>query len=207
LYVGLVISAAEVARRKFHIPTFYLRGLVHVSIANWVFPTFWLFRSLWAALIPPIGGILLNLTCWRTGLLSFMEEKGKGYLGTVLYPISFALLLALFWESGRRYAAGAGVLIMGWGDPLAYFVGSRWGRHRYKVWGGAKSLEGTGAMFGCAFIIVLTVFLVTRHSLLHSLLASLAVAAAASVAEAVGSKGYDNLTVPIVTAASCYYLA
>ena len=205
--MGGIILAAEVARRKFHIPTFYLRGLVHISIANWVFPTFWLFRSLWAALLPPIGGIFLNLVSWRTGLLSSIEEKSKGHLGTVLYPISFALLLALFWESGQRYAAGVGVLIMGWGDPLASFVGSRWGKHRYKVWGGTKSLEGTGAMFVCAFIIVLTVFLLTSHSLPHSVAASLAVAALACGAEAVGTRGYDNLTVPIVTAASCYYLA
>lgn len=97
--------------------------------------------------------------------------------------------------------AGVGYLVAGWGDAVGEPVGSRWGRHRYRVpsLGGIpaeRSLEGSAAVLlagGLAAVVALQ-----GMGLGGALLpVALACAAAGAAAEAVSNHGLDNLTVQI----------
>lgn len=87
--------------------------------------------------------------------------------------------------------AVAGILFAGLADAAAAVIGRRWGRVRYA---GGKSLEGSGAFFGCVLLITMAV-------------AGTGVAAAALVAlvltliEAIRLPIDDNLYLPVAGAA------
>lgn len=112
----------------------------------------------------------------------------------------FAIEAALADVRVTRLAA----LILGVGDGLGEPVGTRWGRHRYRVpgwlgWsGGERSLEGSLAVaLGTAATILLAVGWVATPAYLAAVVG---VAAVVTLAEALSPRGLDNLTVPLAAA-------
>jgi len=98
--------------------------------------------------------------------------------------------------------AGVGYLVAGWGDAVGEPVGTRWGRHRYRVpsLGGVpaqRSWEGSTAVFLAAWLAA-AVALVGLGVEQGILAVSLACAVAGAAAEAVSNHGLDNLTVQVV---------
>ncbi len=133
----------------------------------------------------------------RLPVLANMTEEGH-HLGLVLYAISYSVLALLF--GMRPYVIAAGILPMAYGDSFAALVGTRFGRHRYRVFE-EKSLEGSAAMFGGS-ILSLWLSLVYfsalyGFSLQSQVIPALAVAAVVTVAEAASPKGLDNFSVPL----------
>ena len=107
-------------------------------------------------------------------------------------------------------AALGGYLVAGIGDAIAEPVGTRWGRHRYRVpsrrgvtsW---RSWEGSAAVF-CASLLALVIALLLQGVpvLLH--LAVLAGwAALCALAEAVSPHGWDNATLQLLPSALLYF--
>jgi len=98
--------------------------------------------------------------------------------------------------------AGVGYLVAGWGDAVGEPVGSRWGRHRYRVpsLGGVpaqRSWEGSAAVFLASWLA--SVVALGGMGVGEGLLAvGLACALAGAAAEAVSNHGLDNLTVQVV---------
>jgi phytol kinase len=121
------------------------------------------------------------------------------------------------YPSGRLPVA-AGIMAMALGDAGAAIVGRRWGRHRYRVPGGAtKSWEGSAAFVVLAFAGIVLAGLAAGSAdpdrlgalvdgaarlnvLGTALTAGLAAALVSAVAEAVTPWGLDNLTVPLSAA-------
>jgi dolichol kinase len=92
------------------------------------------------------------------------------------------------------------VAVLGVGDPVAGFVGRRWGKHKLLH---GRSLEGSAAFLVSAFAValfVLGVFYAGSATL--GVLAGIAIAAAiaGAVAEALSGKIDDNLSVPVAGA-------
>lgn len=98
-----------------------------------------------------------------------------------------------------------GYLATGWGDALGEPVGTRWGRHKYRVptLTGIKchrSLEGSMAIFLASFTgSVILLFVGFDFPLTGILLTSLCVAASAAVVESVTFHSLDNLTIQVVS--------
>jgi phytol kinase len=127
-----------------------------------------------------------------------MEEEAGDNRGTVLFPLAFVVLILLLWnQPGGRAALGAGILVLAWGDAAAALIGRRWGRHRYRVGPGWRSLEGSSAM-----LLTSTLAIVVMGQIMgapYSLLLVLAAAGAATLLEAASRWGADNLLVPLGT--------
>ncbi len=140
----------------------------------------------------------------REGLrgLSDLTEEGH-HLGLILYSISYTLLALLF--ALKPYVIAAGVLPMAYGDSAAALVGERFGDRRHKLIGD-KSLEGSFAMLTASFLsiaISLAYFsLFYSFDSVEKLVPALAVAFAVAVVECLSPKGFDNLTVPLLGAAT-----
>jgi len=97
--------------------------------------------------------------------------------------------------------ASVGYLVAGWGDAVGEPVGSRWGRHRYKVpsLGGVpaeRSLEGSAAVFLAAWLAA-TVALIGLGAGPGLVWVAFACAALGALAEALSNHGLDNLTVQL----------
>jgi phytol kinase len=106
--------------------------------------------------------------------------------------------------------ASVGYLVAGWGDAVGEPVGSRWGKHRYRVrsLGGVeaeRSLEGSAAVFG---VSCLAAALALWSLGVGSGLVPIAVACgvAGALAEAVSNHGLDNLTVQVVASLTALWL-
>jgi len=127
--------------------------------------------------------------------------EGGHRLGLVFYAISYTILAAAF--SSKPYIIAAGILPMAYGDAAASLVGEKFGKTKFKIFA-QKSAEGSAAMFAVSFVSfaasLLFFSMLYSFPLLNSILAALAIAAVATAAEAITPRGFDNITVPLLSA-------
>jgi phytol kinase len=98
-----------------------------------------------------------------------------------------------------------GYLVAGWGDALGEPVGTRWGRHRYRVptlagVPATRSLEGSGAVLAGGFAAALAGLLFAGIEPQSAVRAAALAAVAGAAVEAGSSHGLDNLTVQAAAA-------
>ena len=198
-----VLALAELARRR-GVHKQVTRKIVHVGIGTWVLPTFLLFEHRLWAVLPPACFVLVNAVSYRTGLIQSVEggEPGTRNIGTILYPISVALALGLFWSEPWPVVGASAVLVMAWGDAAGSLVGRRHGRRHYSVAGHRRSLEGSLAVMSFGLLAILVSFAALGRGIDEGVvLAALMAAALATLLEAVSLWGFDNLLVPVAVAA------
>lgn len=104
-----------------------------------------------------------------------------------------------------------GYLVTGFGDAVAEPIGTRFGRHKYRVPSrrdvpAYRSLEGSAAVFIGSLTALLLACALTGLSLPASLGACLALAAVATLAEAVSPHGWDNFVLQLVSGAGAWLL-
>jgi dolichol kinase len=132
----------------------------------------------------------------------FMRDyELDGLSGSSWFFFSALITIACF----PKWAAALGMIYLALGDPLASFVGVRWGKIKLP---GGKSLEGSIAL---ALIcgVAGTILLTTAAGMALPLAAGVAFATAvtAAVAEWLPLKKLDdNFTVPILTGAMAAFL-
>jgi phytol kinase len=201
VYVFAMIGSAEALRswRKYSVE--FTRKFIHIAVGMWAFGTVLLFERRTFAIVPPLAFVAINaLSYWR-GTFKAMETGEKGQLGTIYFPISFAVLLWLLW--GRPHLLVASLMPMTWGDALAAIVGRRIGQRRYTIAGSTRSLEGSAVMFLAGWIAMLVPLLLLAPAPLAPATAmgiATTTALGATVIEAISPWGIDNLTVPAISA-------
>ncbi|MBS7619516.1 phosphatidate cytidylyltransferase [Candidatus Bathyarchaeota archaeon] len=132
--------------------------------------------------------------------LSGITEEGH-QLGLIFYALSYTLLALFF--SDKPLILAAGILPMAYGDAFAAIVGEKYGRRRFKIFA-KKSLEGSAAMFLTSLISFASS--VRYFSIFYPLqiinmtATALGVALTATLAESLSPRGFDNITVPILSA-------
>jgi uncharacterized protein (TIGR00297 family) len=202
-YIGLCVGAGELSL-KLGAFRETARKIIHVSVGFWVFGTLALFESPAWALVPPLTASVGNWVIHRKRLLKSVEAEPDN-LGTVWFPLSFAALLWFAWD--KPSAVAGGIMAMAVGDAAASVVGRRFGRTPYETVGGErKSLEGSMAMLASTFAAVLAVLWWipgVDESAPRVPLAFLC-AVVATCVEAFGTKGRDNLLVPLAAGAVLY---
>ena len=132
----------------------------------------------------------------------------------VLMPLLMTALggLSANWLFGDM--AVIGYAVAGWGDAVGEPVGTRWGRHRYRIpsFQGAhfeRSLEGSLAVLVASWLATVLVLSLTQDlSLLRAGAIALMVAAVSVLVEAFSFHSLDNLTVQLAaTATAAGFLA
>lgn len=193
--------------------TEFTRKVIHISVGMWAIGTVLLFEHWYFAIIPPLSFVVLNYISYRQEIFKSVETGEKGNLGTVYFPISFVIIICLFWESPHLLVAS--LMPMTWGDALAAILGRRYGQRKYSVLGSTRSVEGSLAMFFFSWLATFLALLLLSSlggvlSLSKgwqvSVLYSLALAAFATLVEALSPWHVDNLTVPLLSAALLYLM-
>jgi len=187
------------------------RKFVHIAMGVVVlFVPF--FDHLWIVIIPPIMFILANLIDYRYGLLSQISGEDRGNIGTVLYPISYLILIIVFFHTKWWGLAVLGILSMAFGDAGASIFGRNLGFSKYTIDGETRSVGGSAAMFIITFVVSLVVLLfygsqMGIHARFMTLLPScFIIAASATIIEALSIRGSDNITVPLLTPLTAWIL-
>lgn len=101
--------------------------------------------------------------------------------------------------------ASVGYLVGGWGDAVGEPVGTRWGKHRYKVPSlagipASRSLEGSAAVFTVGWLVAVPALLALGFSASEALCVGLACGMGGMLVEAISSHGLDNLTIQLAAA-------
>jgi dolichol kinase len=219
VYAFGLLGLAELIRKWRGYSQAFTRKLVHIGAGMWVWGILALFDTWQIGLIPFGTFIILNYIFYRFTIFQAMDSE-ESTPGTVYFAFSITLLYALFWRTDgstdRAVVATGGVMAMTWGDALASIVGARWGRRSYTVWGHRRTWEGSTMMFLASFVALLITLLALPGSSLSptteplaagtAVFSALVAAAVATLAEAVAPAGTDNLSVPLLTAATLYLL-
>jgi Dolichol kinase len=187
LFVMSVLGTASLLYRFQVVDAQTSRKLIHIGVAHWFFfvP---LFDSLFVAMIAPVSFIGLNFMSQRFRIVQSMERLDAEDYGTVYYAVALSVITYVS-VVVDLYAIGlVSMLILGWGDGLAALVG------RYAqgpMIRANKTVYGSLAMLS-ASLIVLLVFL-------DSVGLSIIVAVVATATEVWTPKGFDNLSVPLLS--------
>jgi phytol kinase len=208
LYVGVAIAVGEGLRRALRVSHGFTRKFIHIAVGMISVPTVLWFGNLWWAIIPPLAFVVINYLDYRFGLIQAMMSSNRSNLGTVYFPLSFAVIMVLFWGNPSAPATNprlivAALMPMTWGDALAAIVGEQFGRHRYTLFGQTRSLEGSLTML---IVSALATWVALGAAPLAVVIA-LATALAATLVEAVSPWGIDNLTVPAISALVVRWMA
>ena len=208
LFVFAVIGVSTLFMKKGILKEEGSRKLVHIAVGNWWIIAMVFFSSLWFAISVPALFVVLNFISYKTRLFEGMErEDSAGGLGTVYYALSLLILSVLsFRPGGNPWTGAAGILVMSYGDGFAAVLGSRWGRRRFRIFGGNKSLEGFAGMAVFSFAVLLILYaMMSGLPAGHLVLPAMILALAAGVIELLSPLGLDNLTVPLLVALLFHY--
>jgi len=195
--------SAPYTRKIFHFAIFTAAGLLH------------LLGGLSAVAL--FGGIVsaaVVYAVWRGDGFPFFEALARPSDAPrrslfVLLPLATTALGGLGANLLFGAAAPVGYLVAGWGDAIAEPVGTRWGRHRYRVpsIGGVpatRSLEGSVAVLVVGSLAAFVGLQLGGAPLATSLAAAAACGAAGAAVEAISNHGLDNLTVQLAAAGTAY---
>jgi uncharacterized protein (TIGR00297 family) len=131
-----------------------------------------------------------------------MHDTKRPTYGTVYYPLSFLILIIIFWNFDRLIIS-ISILVLALADAGAAIVGESLKKpNEYRLTSDKKSVEGSAAMFVITFAVVFLVLIIYRPglSLFYVFLISGAASFLATGWEAISARGLDNLTVPMVVA-------
>lgn len=106
--------------------------------------------------------------------------------------------------------ASVGYLVAGWGDAVGEPVGSRFGRHPYRVpsLGGVpaqRSWEGSGAVLVVGSAAALTALLALGVPWSEAVLPACVVGSVGAIVEALSHHGTDNLTVQLAASLTAWW--
>jgi phytol kinase len=98
--------------------------------------------------------------------------------------------------------AHVGYLVVAWGDAVGEPVGTRWGKHAYRVPSFAgvratRTLEGSTAVLLASTAAAFLALTVTGETLASAIPAAVAIGSAVTMVEAFSHHGLDNLTVQL----------
>jgi phytol kinase len=204
-FIGMIVGLGFLMTRNKRIKPEFIRKFIHIGVANWWCILLWGFDTLGSALVGPVFFIIANTAAVFTGTADVLgiKDRRRNY-GLIYYPISLLLLVvAGFLNVLPMWAAGIGMLTMGYADGFAAVAGQRWGSRRVNGTKGAKTVVGSLVMFAITALVVFGFSVGYHFESLWTfpwLINLVILAAAATLIEAFTPWGVDNLSVPLGTA-------
>ncbi|GMR23492.1 MAG: hypothetical protein BMS9Abin37_1925 [Acidobacteriota bacterium] len=198
---AVLLLVLEWLRRGLGVTADVTRKLFHLGVGLWALATVSLFEDGVHAAMPFLVLAGIMYLSFRFEIFEAVEDDGAS-LGSVLLPLSCAMLLLWFWGD-RVYVAIAGIFAASFGDTTAALVGRRMGTRKYRTLGQERSMEGTLSLFLASGLTMAPVLAILGGLGSHQAIAfALIGATVAASVETVSVYGTDNLTVPIATAAT-----
>ena len=206
IYVILVFVIAElVLKTKPEVS----RKFLHIMVGNMIFAMPF-FADPWTMvwfLTLPITVVLFFLTEYSPIKIENSVTESGHALGLFFYAAIWTILIAVF--SKQLWIVALAIVPMVYGDGFAALIGQKFGKIKYTVFGGTKSLEGSLTMFVITTVMSVFVWMVFTSIGYpmpeFNLVYIIAISAVATVCEALSYGGIDNLSVPTITSI-LYYL-
>ena len=205
--IAIFIIAEKVLKSR---PEFS-RKFLHIMVGNMIFAMPF-FSNPWVMIIgltlPASIGTFLLTEYSPIRIENSMTESGHA-LGLFFYSAIWTVLLVIF--GNHLWIVALAIVPLVYGDGFAALIGQKFGKVKYTVFGGTKSLEGSLTMFvitSVMSVFVWMVFTSIGYSMPEfNIVYIIAISAVATICEALSYGGIDNLTVPALTSVLYYLVA
>lgn len=201
IYVfGIVAIMDFVVKKGF--PQDLSRKVVHIAAGSWL--VFWLFydSSHWTKYFNITASFLWTVLLLLKGFTASPDDQAvmtmtrTGDRKELLRgPLYFTLIMNLF--GTMFYSTPFALTAMGfltWGDGLAPIIGTRYGRHSYKVFS-KKTIEGSFAFLVFGFFGAYFFNMIFNYQV--DLLFLVACAIIVTIVEGFSPKDLDNILIPL----------
>jgi phytol kinase len=231
VYVALTIFTPMVLYKKGKVSKFQARKLVHLTAGLAVLVTPFFVWKLWGTIIAGTLSLIVYATSEKARVKKLKElydtiseeaeeDLKRPYLqGPFHYCAAITLIItiaAIFFPS-QIYFAIAGILIMIVSDTLASLFGKKYGKHPINIsWTKTtRSVEGSIMLFGSAFILCFSAFLLYGYfdigtqlhlTFIQVVLYSLLTSVIATLIELISPSTWDDLTIPIATTLTIFLI-
>jgi phytol kinase len=196
LLIGAVFLLGEALYRLAKLPAEITRKVIHLGSGVVCLSLPFFLEDPWTLLaLCTLFGVLL-LASKPLGFLPSLDDVRRPSQGSLYFPLAVYLCFVLQDVQGDILYFLLPLLMLTVSDTAAALVGRRWPRHPYTVWGETKTLSGSTAFFLSAAALGIPL-LATRHDPITALTLGLSCALAGAVAEAIATRGLDNLSVPL----------
>lgn len=206
IWLGFVLVLAEALYQVTDAEPEIVRKIVHIGTGNVILFAWWLQVPTWVGIAASVVAAAIALLSYILPLFPGINSVGRHSWGTFFYAVSIGLLIAWFWPLEKPYYAAIGILIMAFGDGFAALIGRKFGKHPYQLWGEKKSVEGSLTMAVISYAVTVLILCSVQGNSWQIWLTAIGVALLATVLEAFSKIGIDNLTVPVGSAACCFFL-
>lgn len=195
----LLIGITELLYRRFKIPAEGSRKFLHVSggLLCLLLPLF--FASHWWVLVLASLSFLLLLITYLTNMLQSVHKTKRYSIGSVIFPIPvyFCFLFADRIDNNLFFLLPISLLTIS--DTAAEIAGKRWGHLGKQFFNGQKTLAGTIAFLITAIFICIGWLCYFDFAVHQIVIMTLILSVSASVMELLTLRGWDNLTMPVIT--------
>lgn len=194
----LLFLIAEVLFWKFNVKVETTRKMVHLGsgLISLSFP--YLINDTLFVFILCSSFIGILLLSFKYKFLKSVNNVDRKTHGSILFPIIVFVCYLAFVESDSILFYYLPLLILSISDPLAALVGKRFPLGKYHLFGGTKTLMGSGAFLISAFVCsIFSMTLIAGMDMEKALEYSIYLALGTTVVEAILIKGFDNFFIPI----------
>ena len=176
------------------------RKFIHISVSFCYVIFYKYFGTSIHILLASFSFIVLNVLSYKYDIVKEMEEKKS--LGTIYYAISiFLMSLITYFKHDFYIAFGIGLFILGFGDGFAALFGQMIKSPKiYKD----KTLIGTLTVFIMSILVMLVFNYI--FGINFSIIKIIIVGIVASLLELFGTKGIDDLYLPLGVSGLVYLL-
>lgn len=194
IFLGILFVLSLVFEKVWKFSPEIGRKIIHILFANWYFIPYFMLpdaKDILMTIVPPLIFTALNFLSYRYKIVRLIERDNPFDFGTIVYPLSFAILLVIFtyWLK-MPYIGLFSALVLGYGDGLAGLVGRYFSHDKNH-----KSSYGFLTM-GIVTFLISAIFILIFQNYQYFYFA-LVIAPIAAVLEYFGPHGTDNVTVPL----------
>ena len=227
IYATLILTIADVARRKLKLGSDFTRKIVHLfaGAAIWTVPYYphpWMATFVALTFVIMLG--LANTERFGRffAAMARPEDVEHGSVrGPFWYAVSITVLTAVFTFTGYDeyyFIAGGAIMIMMLGDGMSAPIGMKYGANHCRViFGSKRSPHGCLSLFIFGFIGAMIAFwwfgvfsaaiFTSATGYLDMITLALIGAFTATMVELVSPKGTDNITLPMISCVVMFLVA
>jgi len=202
VYVAILLFLSEKVLKSHPLIS---RKFLHIMVGN-IFFILPLFEHAWVmSFVAAAPFILLTfLVSPHSPLKIVSETSAAGHeMGLVYYSISWTVLAYVFFN--RPEIIAIGIVAMSYGDGFASLIGTKFGKRKYNIFGGKKSIEGSISMF--IITILVSLIALYYYGVEINVFVIVVISFVATLVEGITPKGLDNLTVSFSSALLYYVLS
>jgi phytol kinase len=200
LMIGLLATTTVITRRLgLHPET--ARKTIHVGLGLYCLCFPLLFDQPGPVIVLCASAVILMLALRasryrHSGLGAGLHGVARESYGELLFAVSVALVFTLGHRQAVTYLLPIAILTLS--DAAAALVGVRYGRVKFRIDGGYKSLEGAVIFMLTAWIISMCLLLMFSHaSRLSVIVLGCLIAVYGTLVEGASWRGWDNFFLPI----------